>query len=270
MRILTFKNVDILNVIGDIHGNFSELSYNINKRFLLENSLNIVLGDCGIGGFHKDEYYIIAFDKLNRDLKKNNNYVVFFRGNHEPPEYFNGEKNKIFDQFSNVYVIPDYSIVSINDSFNILCIGGAISVDRTDRLYEMTDKFKRHSFRTRMSPKVTYWKDENVIYDGFKLDEINKLYPSSIHLVATHTCPYFAFPTTKFGIEGWLSKDPYLEEDLDIERKTMTQIYNHLIKEQPSILTWAYGHFHKHNVEYNKDNIKFLACNCMEFNEIRF
>jgi len=263
IQVFTFKNIEILNCVGDIHGNVKELIYKIVNQYQLKNSINIVNGDIGFG-FESLQYIIELFIKLDLKLLQNNNHIVLYRGNHDDPSYFNGENNKIFEQFSNIHVVPDYSIISINDSFNILCIGGAISVDRTERLQEMNPNFSRHSFKKF---KTIYWGDENVIYNENKLDEINNNFV--INMVCTHSSPDFCFPYTKDGIKGWLLKDPYLEEDIRIERETLTKIYNHLIKEQPVLLIWSYGHFHKHNVEY-KDNIKFLACNCMEFNEIRF
>jgi len=267
VNVLTFSDVEILNVVGDIHGKFETLEYNINRRYLIENSVNIVLGDCGIG-FHKDEYYLQLFKRLNTKFKKQNNHIIMFRGNHDSPEYFNGKKNKLFEKFSHIHVIPDYTIVTLNDRFNILCIGGGISIDRLDRLNEMSKNFQHHSFKSEIRP--IYWENENVVYNEFKLDEINKQFPSFIHMVATHSCPDFIFPTSKVGVKGWIARDPYLEEDLNIERGNMTQIYNHLITDQKCILTWVYGHFHMHNIEYDKENIKFFTCECETVNEIRF
>jgi hypothetical protein len=108
-----------------------------------------------------------------------------------------------------------------------------------------------------------------VEYNPYKLDEINDKFPLSIHMVATHSCPNFIYPTRKDGIKHWIDIDPYLEYDLNIERGNLTQIYNHLVSIQTCIMTWVYGHFHMDNTEYCKNNIKFLTCKPETVNEIR-
>ena len=69
------------------------------------------------------------FSTLNAVLRKINSVLYCIRGNHDDPSYFN---DNIINK-SNVKLIKDYSIISVGDK-NILCIGGAVSIDRKYRI----------------------------------------------------------------------------------------------------------------------------------------
>ena len=168
--IYNYKTVSNVRVCGDIHGEFksffnkimkdtivekehplvtAEKQNKMNKprrsrsRFLgltpvfpmsdtssvedMSNSLVIVAGDCGFG-FNKPNYYFDLLEKANQKLSEHNIHVLFIRGNHDDPSYF--DDNTI--NYSNIKAISDYSIVQTS-THNILCIGGATSIDRTWR-----------------------------------------------------------------------------------------------------------------------------------------
>jgi hypothetical protein len=99
-----------------------------NNYGIYSNSLFIIAGDCGLG-FNKQKYYDDIFEKFNKILSYNNTFIIFVRGNHDDPEYFDGKRINL----SNIKAVPDYSVITAHDK-NILCVGGAISLDRTWRI----------------------------------------------------------------------------------------------------------------------------------------
>ena len=246
---IRFENIQSLCFSGDIHGEFETIVYKLNQ---FTDTVLIVCGDIGMG-FHKDEYYFALFKKLNLKLSKNNNYLVMFRGNHDNPAFFDGT----FKKYKHIHLIPDYSVVTIGQT-NILCIGGATSVDRT---YRIDDERRRG--------RKSYWGDAELPYfDDEKLDEINQVFPNNIDMVATHTCPSFAYPTSKQNIREWLRLDVDLSQTLDKERDTMDKIYTKLMEKQKQITDWYYGHFHEHKLEQH-NGINFRLSDCGEMNEVR-
>jgi len=254
---IKFENIIGLNFCGDIHGEFENLVYQITDRYKMENTVTICCGDIGMG-FNKDEYYFQVFLKLNKKLIKDNNYVIFLRGNHDNADYFNNEgKTNLFRKYKQIHLIPDYTIIELNNIINVLCIGGATSVDRVDRI----------AAERRKWGKKIYWENEIVIYDEDKLKEINELYPCNIQIIATHTSPDFCYPTTKQGIMGFLLKDNQLNDDLNIERGLITNIFNYLVDNgQVSILEWWYAHFHEYKRE-NINGINFILLDCNQIME---
>jgi predicted phosphodiesterase len=129
-EILAFNYREARSVVvcGDIHGAFEEMVFKLCVQYGMTDTLLIVAGDCGFG-FEKPGYYDQVFTKISRRLAKANNWVVMIRGNHDDPAYF--QKQRIHHE--RFRCIPDYSIVTAC-SHTILCIGGAISIDRTYRL----------------------------------------------------------------------------------------------------------------------------------------
>lgn len=244
---IRFENIQALFFSGDIHGEFEPIVYKLNQ---LTDTVLIVCGDIGMG-FYKDEYYFTLFQKLSLKLSKKNNYLLMFRGNHDDPDFFNGS----FKEYKHIYLLPDYSVVSV-DQTNIVCIGGATSIDRSYRIEEEQRGWKK-----------TYWGDAELPYfDEEKLNEINRLYPDNIQIVATHTCPSFAYPTTKGNIGEWLKLDEELSRIVDNERTTMDKIFEKLRGGQKNLTDWYYGHFHEHKLEQHY-GINFRLCDCAELNE---
>lgn len=246
---IRFEGIDNLLFCGDIHGEFETIVYKLNQY---ENTVLIVCGDIGMG-FYKDEYYYSLFKKLNSKLSKQNNHLLLFRGNHDDPAFFSGS----FKKYPHIYLIPDYSVISVNKT-NVLCVGGATSIDRKYRI--------ETEWRTG---KKTYWGEAELpYYDSEKLNGINQQFAHAIHLVATHTAPSFAYPTSKANIATWIAADEGLNDLLDKERAIMDQLFANLQKLQPNITDWYYGHFHEHKLEQHY-SIDFHLCDCCEINEFR-
>lgn len=260
---LRFNDISQLYFMGDIHGEFDTCVFKINSN--LKNSLTIVCGDISLG-FNKDEYYYLTFKKLNLKLKKENNHLCFVRGNHDCPEEFNDPiVSKKWNKYSNIHVIPDYTIIEVYETdflhtANILCVGGATSIDRLYRLAQEKQRFG----------KKTYWSNELPFIDEEKLKEINQEYNNNIQIICTHTCPSFSYPQTKDGILSWMIQDSTLESTLDKERGIMDILF-WTLKDggQNSIEKWVYGHYHNHHKEIHH-NIEFLLCDCLELNPYKY
>lgn len=227
---------------GDLHGCFSAIDYWI-KNNEITNSALIVCGDVGIG-FNKTEYYASIVDMMVKVLKKYNDYVYFMRGNHDNPAYFNDKAIR----HKRLKAISDYSVIQFND-VKIMCVGGAVSVDRKWR--QERDAVVRQKCKQFGSslPSTTWWPDEMPVYD-------ENLIQTDADVMVSHTCPEGCFPNTKTGMESWLEGDIKLYDDIKAERHVMTQIWDKL----PKVTKWYYGHFHAHNVE----TIRNVTFTCLD------
>lgn len=250
---------------GDIHGNFNSIGYHI-KKYDIHDALIVFCGDIGFG-FNKLEYYKQTFKSLGRTLSKHNVYLIFIRGNHDDKTYF--DSNTIYNK--RIKAVEDYTIVQvypIDDKeylslpYNILCVGGATSIDRTYRKAinskYATQYMTYHGVtldEAKIKAKKCYWADEFPVFDRDKLNEI-KDNDINIDAVATHTCPSFCQPTTKDGITYWMDVDKELRDDLDNERLIMDKLYNNLKADKHTIGVWCYGHYHFHNSEII-DNVRY-------------
>lgn len=251
MTILDYSNYNSLCVCGDIHGEFRTLIFNI-KRLGIENSVIIVAGDCGIG-FEKESHYTQLYNKLAKTLEATNNLLLLVRGNHDDPAYFDGKKI----DFERIKCIPDYSVV-LAANRNVLCIGGAVSIDRKHRRDAMwIDELKNRTVRP------LYWENEAAV---FNIQALSELRDMKIDTVVTHTCPSFCYPVSKAGIESWLLQDAELLGDLNAERCEMDKIYNQLIADNHPLKNWYYAHFHQSNTEFI-NNISYSLLNIMEIKE---
>jgi len=235
-------------VIGDTHGNWGVLKYKIRESGIT-NAVIIIAGDCGIG-FEKEEYYKQEYNKMVKVLKSNNVTIIFVRGNHDDTSYFDGEKI----DFEYWKAVPDYSVLSFNDSHNILCIGGAISVDRWDR---------RKDQSKYTNGKKLYWENEIPVYNPEVLDKINED-GIKINTMINHSSPSFAPLNDQYGIQSYIQKDNALIEDIANERLVMTQIYDHLVKKDKHPLKLIiHGHFHRHSIFHSDDEVKIVMLDCV-------
>lgn len=250
-NIIKFNNIKKIYAFGDLHGNFNDIPYII-KNENIRDSILIFCGDIAMG-FCKKEYYKQIFNKITKTLSTYNDIVLFIRGNHDDPDSFN---NNEYNRFKYIKLLKDYTIVSINDKYNILCIGGATSIDRThrkerDKKFEILCKAQHDISLESYIPK-TYWENESPIYDECYIDSIKNI---NIDYVMTHTCPDFCYPNNKEGLKYWVMRDKELIDDLENERKTMTKIYDRLIKNNHKIITWCYGHFHETHKDVHNDTL---------------
>ncbi len=184
---------------------------------------------------------------------------MFVRGNHDNPAYFDGQQVN----YKRWKAVPDYSVLKAC-GHTILCVGGAISVDRTYRLSEMYGMTVIIEEDRRLEVAY-YWPDEKPVYDEEKLDAIDKV--CAVDVVVSHTAPSFYELISRQGIQNWLTKDEDLLQDIKAERKVMDSIQAYLYAHSHPVERWYYGHFHQswHN---EIDDIKYNMLNCLELGDL--
>lgn len=259
-------NIDVKNIyaVGDIHGHFDILVGMI-KNYDIKDSAVICCGDCGVG-FSGPEVDKGLMGKLNRTCSRNNVRVIMVRGNHDNPRFF--DEGLVNTKY--ITAVPDYSLIRAPfiECGEILCVGGATSIDRTRRLDEKEAVVKRYLKyhpdctieEAKQATPNSYWEDEAPVY---KEDEFKAIKDEGfvINHVITHTCPSFCEPLSKDGIEYWLATDPGLDEVINSERVVMDQIYSKLLEDGHDIKSWTYGHYHKHWSQVI-DGVRFTMLDC--------
>lgn len=241
--IYSFPECQSIVICGDIHGDFKLLVNKVCVQYQMRDTLVIVAGDCGFG-FERKGYYENIVKRYAKRVNDSNNWFLFIRGNHDNPSYFDG---KVFNH-ERFTAIPDYSVVKAN-GHTILCVGGAISIDRQHRkeAYERNQrKTHRHSNSTSAEGVLAqnyYWPDEAPVFNNNALTEITSLY--KIDTVVTHTAPTFCELQNKNGLQQWAIYDNGLLADIQKEREVMDAIFDTLKQECDSITHWYYGHFHQ-------------------------
>lgn len=222
------KGIQRLLFCGDIHGEFNTFLNNVKR--LGENALIIVCGDISFG-FNKPQYYLDTLKKYEIALSKLNSYVAFVRGNHDDPRWFNNLDKvcpELETYYPHVWIIKDYQTI-LTEQGNILCFGGARSVDKNWRVkgtswwegempLEMSEEFKQ------------YIEEESPIID----------------YVATHSSPNFCEPKSKHGLAQFYIWDKEVYKDCERERDIITDVYKFLVDNNTPIKKWFYGHFHYH------------------------
>ena len=204
--------------MGDHHGDW-EVVIRLIKQFGLKDCYLIHLGDGG-EGFLPLQKQLRQFDYMNDFFKTHNVQYMSIRGNHSDPFYFKGS-NRV--TLSNFTLIEDYTIAEYKGKL-IQFIGGAISIDRTDRILGSS-----------------YWEDEVVVYDKDKCHKVD--------ILITHTAPSRCFPNQLNQlVYNWALRDAYLIEELTDERTVMDAIFNIC---DPKL--HLYGHFHSSVTEVIDD-----------------
>lgn len=232
---------------GDWHGEYDQ-AYRKMKDYDLRDCTVVQVGDFGIG-FQRHNKDMRKLVVLNEQLANRNIMLYAFRGNHDDPAYFDGTV-----ELSNIRLLADYSVIEVEGK-NILCVGGAISIDRKPNPDVRDYRGVRWKGR---SEGTNYWASEEFVLKDVDL--------SGIDIVATHSAPDFCTPHTKYGMEKWIMYDPDLVADVNKEREGLTKLYDMLSKNN-RITHWFYGHFHNSNTD-ETDITKFVLLNILEFYEI--
>ena len=252
-----FPDAQSIVVSGDIHGDFKELVYKCCVQYGMADTVIIVAGDCGFG-FEKSGYYENLYKRCRDRLAKANNWLLFVRGNHDNPAYFNSQPIK----HRRWMTLPDYSVVKAC-GHNILCVGGATSIDRTYRMNSKHFHFQKPD--APFTPNV-YWPNERPVYDQTKLDAINEV--CAIDTVITHTSPSFCELSSHQGLQTWAIRDEDLLDDVKHERKVMDDLYAYLYSKNHPLCHWFYGHFHQ-SWHCEIDSVQYNMLDCMELREVR-
>jgi UDP-2,3-diacylglucosamine pyrophosphatase LpxH len=216
--------------VGDLHGNFNKLK---TKICYYNNTNYIQLGDFGVG-FKKNDYEILT--ELNNVLVEYNSNLFILRGNHDNPEFWNG-----LYEFSNINFVKDNSILNI-DGYSILFLGGGISIDRVNRIND-----------------VSYWKNETIDY-SILLDK-------EFDIICTHV-PYrniYGWDSDSSMLSFYAMLDKQLKLDLEEEERFMKYV-NEYVK-TIKCKYWFSGHFHE-SVYLEKDRIKYKSLGIDEFLEL--
>ena len=157
--------------------------------------------------------------------------------------------------------MKDYSVIK-TCGHTILCVGGAISIDRelrmASRQYHLPDS------DDPFMPNV-YWANEIPVFDIARLDELNEI--CAIDTVITHTSPSFCELSSHFALEEWAMRDKSLMDDVKCERKVMDDIYNYLYTKNHPLCYWFYGHFHE-SWHAKLDDTMFNMLDIMELREM--
>lgn len=228
-----------IGVMGDLHNDYHAITNFIFRQRITDICL-INVGDFPRGlGLPEDlieEEERLA--KLNEYLVEYNSMVYVIRGNHDNPAYYDGEHD-----FSNIKFLPDYTILQIENK-NILCIGGAISIDRKTNIKD-----------------VSWFENEGVVINKDEVKDITDL-----DMMITHTSPNYVYPFwSSHIVDNAALLDPTLKMDLEIERKELGEFVDFILARNPNLKQYFYGHFHKYNVTY-KGHTKFT---CLGIQEIR-
>lgn len=250
--VFNYSNYSKLVVIGDIHNNFNNIIKEISNH---NDTVFISTGDAEFGKkkFEKDIEYL---EYVEYSLSKNNNVLCFIRGNHDNPKYFKPKSTirKLLQENSpHIVLIPDYSIIK-TANYNILCIGGARSVDRT--------------FKTK---NYDWWTNENIQ----KPEDTFFSTTNNIDIIISHSAPLFAQPLefsnglkhyNSFIINAFAIYDNKMKNDIYKERLLLKGIYEKLNNKQ-HIQYLIYGHYHK-SIEFVYNKTKCISLNISEFKSI--
>ncbi len=244
-------------VVGDIHGDFNKLIHKCCLRYRLKDTLIVVAGDCGVG-FERPGYYDYVYERNRKYLSNMNCWLVMVRGNHDNPAYFKGSHRLRHERFMTV---PDYAVLTACGHV-VLCVGGAVSVDRVLR---MNSPFYQAAEPSDPLERNVYWKDEVPVFDEAALDEIGMVY--EIDTVITHSAPLVCDRIVKMGLYSFSIDDDRLLADVEEERTTLERLRCYLLEHGHPLQRWYYGHFHQ-SWHYEIDGVLYNMLDVMEFVEL--
>lgn len=209
--------------LGDIHGNFRLINqYGLRSKNIVQ------VGDFGVGFNDTKEK---TLDYWNKSWAARSIMIYAIRGNHDDPAYWDGRYD---GRWSNIMLVPDYTTIQIEGN-NCLFMGGAVSVDRSDRRkgWDM-------------------WEGEGFVYDEEKL--LQALRDSKpIDYVITHASPMGIYPFVVGGLVAhYFTRDKHLQMDVQLERELLRRALNVICTfNKPK--KWLYGHYHSNHVEIVED-----------------
>ena len=257
MNHFDFPEARSVVVVGDIHGDFNKLIHKCCLRYKLRDTLIVVAGDCGIG-FERPGYYDYVYERNRKYLSGMNCWLVMLRGNHDNPAYFREPYRMRHERFMTV---PDYAVLTACGRV-MLCVGGAVSVDRELR---KNSPFYRKADPAAPLERNVYWEDEAPVFDRGMLEEIGEVY--EIDTVITHTAPLVCDRITKQGLFYFSVDDERLLADVEEERETLELLRSYLIERGHPLRYWYYGHFHQ-SWHYEIEGVMYNMLDIMEFREV--
>lgn len=275
MHIYQYPAARSIAVAGDIHGYFEQLVYRCCVLYGMTDTLIVVAGDCGFG-FLNSGYYEALYRRCRKRLTEYNNWIVFVRGNHDNPAYFDGQQ-VAYDRWR---AVPDYSILQVCGR-TILCVGGAVTIERKDRIrcawFNKRYKWDRTSatmlkrftgclpkaFQLSDSPlaRNIYWPSEAPIYNSILLRAIDTT--CDIDMVISHSAPSVFYPDRIDSLRNYWYKDVTLYSEVLDERQVFDSILTFLQERGHPLRDWYYGHFHL-SWDGAKDEVRYHLLNAKE------
>lgn len=239
--------------LGDTHDVRTVIEVLDKKK--IEDTSVIHVGDFGLG-FQRIDRDIANLTELDEFCQEKNIEFYVIRGNHDNPIFWRKELGLRLPKMFNVHLVDDYSILRIEKK-TLLCIGGAISIDRLIRASE---------------PEPTWWSGETFVHNPERLKFAAESV-DNIDIVVTHTAPDFAYPRGTHApivqhyadIEKKHGFD--LISNLETERKTMKSMWKDLVDYGMKPTHWIYGHFHNTKKEIIS-GIEFKLLNINELYEL--
>jgi hypothetical protein len=207
---MKLDNTKPIYLLGDHHGEYGKLFKKL-KYFNISNCYILHVGDGGEG--FKSAYKENDHNKrLNAKFAKRDICYLSIRGNHSDPSYFDGRVN-----LSNFKLLQDYTVLR-HCNKSILCVGGAVSVDRCLR-----------------EEGVSWWRGEGI---NMQLDKV-----PHVDIIVTHSSPTWNEPTSLAKIAKWVDIDARLVSDCTEERLAI----NKLIETSAAKKHFC-GHMHIHSI----------------------
>ena len=250
--IFNYSTYSNLVIIGDIHKKMSSI---IKETTKYENTLFISTGDCLLGN-HSFDYDIEMLENQHYSLLSKNNVLFIIRGNHDNPKYFKYDstiRTHLETYCPNIILVPDYSIIK-TQNHNILCIGGARTIDRTFKI-----------------KNIDWWQNENVKTPEDKFFIQNQ----NIDIIVSHSGPLFGQPYefsdqlkhyNSFIVNAYSLYDNKMKNDVYKERLLLKGIYEKL-NNMHHITHFIYGHYHK-SIEMGYCKTRCISLGLGEFKQI--
>lgn len=242
---------------GDTHHNWLNFIHLLeDKQF--ENTNFIQVGDFGVGlySWETDNFLLT---EMSKELQKTNCCLYIIRGNHDNPTWFKGKHSHWQPQ---IYFLEDYTVLSQGNK-NILCVGGAVSIDRSVRNHND----RKRIFEENFNP--SWFKNEIFVFDEAALTEIVNVAPT-IDVVVTHTRPSIFPPfVLNHTVHHYARTDSKLLVDLAAETVLVQKVYDFLMDNDKRPSKWFYGHFHCSEV-YDFDGCIGNVLGIDEFKELTF
>ncbi len=195
-------------ICGDIHADWSKLNQLISRH---HPDLILQVGDFGFWPHFHNTYGFSKKKKFNQfGIKNHETKIAWIPGNHENWDDLNCiSKDEPYEIQDGITYCPFGTVLEVN-GYNILCCGGAESIDKDWRI-----------------EGVSWWRDEII-----NQEEMDNLPECDIDIVISHTAPRNWIENSIFKKYG-RSKDP-------------STLALQLIFEKYRPKRWYSGHFHKY------------------------
>lgn len=242
--------------LGDIHGNWSVISWFLKQR-QLEGVQIIQVGDFGVG-ISPYDLEMPILNNINDLLSNRQSTLYVIRGNHDNPEWFDGNHN-----LSNIIFLEDFSVMNFMGK-NVLFIGGATSIDRTQQIKKET------KLREKGKDVTFFFEDEAVIKPplNHKIPDL-----TYIDVLVTHTCNmsvYNDMLSKNLASNNYIYdkakeyNDPDVIQSIMMDHKRLEMFY----EQAPNIKEIYFGHFHK-SINEIMDGVKYKCLDIEEFYQMR-